>query len=140
MVSTIGSVAVPIVESIVQAAWNLQSPKTPLPPPSAEAARHLKALPIDLNSGQRLASAKSGGFTEYFRLDGQKKLRDTQYALAGRHSLARSGSAPAMNDDRPPSQQGVVQRPGAGPNMGSSFLSAPEERRMPRTLRELFRL
>jgi hypothetical protein len=86
-----GQVAVPIVESIVQAAWNLQSPKAPLPPPSAEAGRYLKPLPIDLNSGLRLASAKNGGFMEYFRLDGHKKLRHTQHALAGRHSLARSG-------------------------------------------------
>jgi membrane carboxypeptidase/penicillin-binding protein len=125
-----GQVAVPIVEQIMQAAWNFQSPKTPLPPPSAEAARTLKAMPIDLNSGQRLASAKNGGFTEYFRLDANKKLRDTHYALAGRHSLARSGPmpAPAMNDDRPPQPHpGVIQRPN------------PMDR-MPRTLRELFRL
>jgi hypothetical protein len=87
-------------------------------------------LPIDLNSGQRLASAKNGGFTEYFRLDANKKLRDTHYALAGRHSLARSGPipAPAANDDRPPQPHpGVIQRPN------------PMDR-MPRTLRELFRL
>ena len=50
-----GQVAVPIVEPIIQATWNLHAPKTPLPPPSAEAARHLKALPIDLTSGQKLA-------------------------------------------------------------------------------------
>jgi penicillin-binding protein 1A len=125
-----GQVAVPIVEQIMQAAWNFQSPKAPLPPPSAEAARTLKAMPIDLNSGQRLASAKNGGFTEYFRLDANKKLRDTHYALAGRHSLARSGPmpAPAMNDDRSPQPHpGVIQRPN------------PMDR-MPRTLRELFRL
>jgi penicillin-binding protein 1A len=125
-----GQVSVPIVEPIMQAAWNFHAPKAPLPPPSAEAARYLKAMPIDLNSGQRLASAKNGGFTEYFRLDANKKLRDTQYALAGRHSLARSGPmpAPAANDDRAPQpHQGVIQRPN------------PMDR-MPRTLRELFRL
>jgi penicillin-binding protein 1A len=125
-----GQVAVPIVEQIMQATWNFQSPKAPLPPPSAEAARTLRAMPIDLNSGQRLASAKNGGFTEYFRLDANKKLRDTHYALAGRHSLARSGPmpAPAMNDDRSPQPHpGVIQRPN------------PMDR-MPRTLRELFRL
>jgi membrane carboxypeptidase/penicillin-binding protein len=53
----------PIVGPIIQAAWILQSPKAPLPPPSAEAVHHRKALPIDLNSGQRLASAKNSGFT-----------------------------------------------------------------------------
>jgi hypothetical protein len=94
--------------AVANAAWNFHSPKAPLPPPSAEAARYHEALPIDLNSGQRLASAKNGGFTEYFRLDGHNKLSDTQYTLAGRHSLARSGSVrPAMNDDRPPLRQGV---------------------------------
>ena len=125
-----GQVSVPIVEQIMQATWNYHAPKAPLPPPSAEAARYLKAMPIDLNSGQRLASAKTGVFTEYFRLDAQKRLRDTQYALAGRHSLARSGPmpAPAANDDRPREPQpGVIQRPN------------PMDR-MPRTLRELFRL
>jgi hypothetical protein len=120
---------VPIVEQIMQATWNFHAPKAPLPPPSAEAGRFLKAMPIDLNSGQRLASAKNDGFTEYFRLDGNKKLRDTQFALAGRHSLARSGPmpAPAANDDRPPPQGVAQQRPN------------PMDR-MPRTLRELFGL
>ena len=50
--STGGHTAVPIVEPIIQATWNLYGPKTPLPPPSAEAARRLKALPIDYASGQ----------------------------------------------------------------------------------------
>jgi penicillin-binding protein 1A len=124
-----GQLAVPIVEQIMQATWNFHAPKAPLPPPSAEAARFLKAMPIDLNSGQKLASAKNGGFTEYFRLDAHKKLRDTQFALAGRHSLARSGPmpAPAANDDRPPPQGVAQQRPN------------PMDR-MPRTLRELFGL
>jgi len=123
-----GQVSVPIVEPIVQAVWTYQSQKAPLPPPSAEAARHLRALPIDLNSGRRLASANSGGFTEYFRIDNQKRLRDTQFLLAGRHTLARGGppqAAPA--EERPVIQPNYVPRP-----------SAPE--RMPRTLRELFRL
>jgi membrane carboxypeptidase/penicillin-binding protein len=137
-----GQVAVPIAQSVVEAAWNLQSPKAPLPPPSAEAGRYLKAMPIDLNSGQRLASAKNGGFTEYFRLDAHKKLRDTQYALAGRNSLARGGSmaAPVMNDNRPPPHQGVIQRPSYGPAPSAGPGYGPGPDRMPRTLRELFRL
>ena len=75
----------------------------------------------------------------------QKKLRDTQYALAGRHSLARSGpiSAPAMNDDRPP-QQGVIQRPSYGQSYGQSngpgYVPGYGQGPPPRTLRELFRL
>ena len=90
----------------------MHGPKTALPPPSAEAARHLKALPIDFASGQKLAANRSGAFTEYFKLDANKKLRDTQYSLAGRHSLARGeprpggggagpGPAPNMIEERP---------------------------------------
>ena len=48
-------VAIPIAEPIIEASWQFVAPKTPLPPPSAEAARHLKALPIDYASGQRVA-------------------------------------------------------------------------------------
>jgi membrane carboxypeptidase/penicillin-binding protein len=76
--STGGHTAVPIVEPIIQATWNLYGPKTPLPPPSAEAARRLKALPIDYASGQKLAANSKSGFTEYFKLDANKKVRDTQ--------------------------------------------------------------
>ena len=123
-----GKVAVPIVEPIIQATWAYQAPKTPLPPPSAEAARHLKPLPIDVSSGQRLSSARNGAFIEYFRIDDRKRLRDT------RHALTRSEPrrAPRDHDDHdadrraaPPSAE---LRPGPPPN------------RMPRTLRELFGL
>ena len=93
--STGGHTAVPTVEPIIQATWNLYGPKTPLPPPSAEAARRLKALPIDYASGQRLAANSQNGFTEYFKLDANKKVRDTQYSLAGRSSLARGEPRPA---------------------------------------------
>jgi hypothetical protein len=55
------------------------------------AARHLKAISIDPNGGQRLTSAKNEGFTGYFRLDAHNKLRNTRFALAGCHSLAREG-------------------------------------------------
>ena len=49
-----GRVALPIFEHIMKAAWAQGMPQTPLPRPSPEAARHLVALPIDINSGQRL--------------------------------------------------------------------------------------
>ena len=47
-------VAIPIFERILEAAWAHHAPKTPLAPPSPEAARQLIALPIDLRSGDRL--------------------------------------------------------------------------------------
>jgi membrane carboxypeptidase/penicillin-binding protein len=136
--STGGQTAVPIVEPIIQATWALHSPKTPLPPPSAEAARHLKALPIDLATGQRLPSNRGNAFTEYFKLDG-KRVRDTQFALAGRHSLARSES---------PQPAGAPPRPGLAPNslverpqyVAPDAGRLPPSNRMPRNLRELFGL
>ena len=94
-------VAIPIAEPILRAAWASFAPQTPLPRPSPEAARHLIALPIDLNTGQRLDSrgygeerfdfrtgrtsrTVSGGFMEYFRLDDSGRLNDTQERLTSR--------------------------------------------------------
>jgi membrane carboxypeptidase/penicillin-binding protein len=127
-----GKVALPIVRSIIEASWNLYGPKTPLPQPSAEAARRLKALPIDYNSGNRLAHAGPNAFTEYFRIDGQKRLRDTQYALAGRHIMARGEprQGPSMAEERP-----MVMPPNVAPRMQM----LPPERR-PRNLREMLGL
>jgi membrane carboxypeptidase/penicillin-binding protein len=123
-----GKVALPIVRSIVEASWNLYAPKTPLPPPSAEAARHLKALPIDYNSGQRLAHGGPNTFTEYFHLDDHKRLRDTQYALAGRaHGEPRS--AATIGEERPMAM--------APPGMR---MQGPPPERRPRNLRELLGL
>jgi len=122
-------VAVPIVRSIIEASWNLYAPKTLLPQPSAEAARHLKALPIDYNSGQRLAHGGPNTFTEYFHLDDHKRLRDTQYALAGR-ARGEPRSAAATGEERPM----AMAPPGTRMMQG-----APPERR-PRNLRELLGL
>jgi membrane carboxypeptidase/penicillin-binding protein len=132
-------VAIPIAEPIIQASWSLYGPKTPLPPPSAEAARHLKALPIDYATGQRLAAGSKSGFTEYFKLDANKRLRDTQYALAGRHSLARGEPQPSG---------GGFSGSGAGPRVAEErqYVSPsaggrlPPSNRMPRNLKELFGL
>lgn len=137
--STGGHTAVPIVEPIIQAAWNFQSPKTPLPPPSAEAARHLKALPIDFMSGQRMAAGRGNAFTEYFRVDGRKQVKDTHFALAGRHSMARGGEPPrpmAGPALQPPNA--IATRPQYLPPDAGSRL--PPSNRMPRNLRELLGL
>jgi hypothetical protein len=76
-------------------------PQTPLPRPSPEAARHLVALPIDVQSGQRLdgrgetrfdvrgaggggGNRISGAFMEYFRTDDSGRINDTQERLTSR--------------------------------------------------------
>ena len=127
-----GQTAVPIARPIFEASWNTVGPKTPLPPPSAEAARHLKALPIDFASGSKLNAASAGAFTEYFKLDANKKVRDTQYLLAGRNSLARGGPPPSAGSNV------IEERPPSGPPQAAGRL-APSDR-VPRNLRELFGL
>jgi penicillin-binding protein 1A len=105
-----GRVALPIFEQIVKASWQGYAPQTPLPRPSQEASRHLVALPIDVNSGQRLDGGGggfgwgrerfdvrgaggtryanvSGGFMEYFRVDDRGSMIDTQDRLSGRGTI-----------------------------------------------------
>jgi len=133
-------VAIPIAEPIIQASWSLYGPKTPLPPPSAEAARHLKALPIDYATGQRLAAGNKSGFTEYFKLDANKRLRDTQYALAGRHSLARGEPQPSgggFAGSGGPGPRVAEERQYVSPSAGGRL---PPSNRVPRNLKELFGL
>ena len=138
--STGGHTAVPIVEPIIQATWNLYGPKTLLPPPSAEAARRLKALPIDLASGQQLAANSRNGFTEYFKVDANKKVRDTQDSLAGRSSLARGEPRPGMAGGFGPGPGPNVieeRRQYAQPSVGGRM---PPSNRVPRNLRDLLGL
>jgi membrane carboxypeptidase/penicillin-binding protein len=132
-----GKVAIPIAEPIIQATWNLVGPKTLLPPPSAEAARRLKALPIDYASGQKLAPGSRNGFTEYFKLDANKKVRDTQYSLAGRHSLAAAPRPMMEGGTGPgPASNMTEERPQYVPPSAGGRL--PPSNRVPRNLRELF--
>ncbi len=92
-----GKNAVPIAEQIIQATWQYHAPKTPLPPPSAEIARNLKAMPIDVFTGQK-ASASKTAFMEYFRVSGGK-IRETQHALVGRgHVVQRRRAGPAEDE------------------------------------------
>ena len=79
-----GRVALPIFESILQAAWNVHTPKTALSLPSPEAQRELVAQPIDFDSGDPLPAAGARTFTEYFRTDMTGHIDDTQYRLVPR--------------------------------------------------------
>ncbi len=73
-------VAIPIFRDIVEAAWAHHAPKAELGPPSPQAARQLIALPIDLETGERITNG-SGAFTEYFRLNRFGQLKETQFQL-----------------------------------------------------------
>ena len=107
-----GRVALPIFEAVMKTVWAQIAPQTPLPRPSPEAARHLIALPIDVQSGQRLdgrgdvrfdvrgaggtrvSSYSSGGFTEYFRIDDSGRMSDTQDRLTSRFGGSYSNDDP----------------------------------------------
>jgi len=91
-----GRVALPIAESIIQAAWASHAAKAPLPSPSAEAARELRAIPIEVNSGAIVSGRSPDAFQEYFRLDAQRRLLDTRYTLVDRRRAAQRSEIPPM--------------------------------------------
>jgi membrane carboxypeptidase/penicillin-binding protein len=74
-------VAIPIFRDILEAAWSHHAPKAQLNPPSPQAARQLMALPIDLETGNRITDGRGRGFAEYFRLDRFGQLNETQFRL-----------------------------------------------------------
>ncbi|MBO0758876.1 MAG: hypothetical protein J2P54_23765, partial [Bradyrhizobiaceae bacterium] len=74
------NVAIPIFEPIIEAVWANYAPRTPLKPPSEEARRHLVDMPIDVESGQKLARSR-GAFMEHFRRDSDGNVNDTRYRL-----------------------------------------------------------
>ena len=82
-----GKVAVPIFESIMQAVWSEYAPRTFLSPPSPRARGQLVDLPVDLTTGNRLASGSPRAFVEHFHLDRQGQLEDTQFRLVSRGGI-----------------------------------------------------
>jgi penicillin-binding protein 1A len=98
--NTGAGVALPIFQSIIQAAWANGVPRATLAPPSAEAKRLIADLPIDLGSGERLRKDGRSAFIEHFRLDAEGALveRKTRFAghedadgKAGKRRQARHG-------------------------------------------------
>jgi 1A family penicillin-binding protein len=77
-------VALPIFEQIMQTVWAEHAPQAVLRGPSSEAARKLVALPIDLQSGERIETRSRSAFMEYFRLDETGKFTETQHRLVAR--------------------------------------------------------
>lgn len=93
-------VAIPIFQPIIQAAWTYHAPKTALSPPSADAKRQMVDLPIDLNSGDRVANGSRLAFVEHFRLDRSGRFDETQYRLVPREeAYATNQNNPWVDGD-----------------------------------------
>jgi penicillin-binding protein 1A len=88
-------VAIPIFQPIIEAAWTYHAPKVALSPASPEAQRQIVDLPIDLNTGDRLAAGGRQAFVEHFRLDRSGRFEETQYRLVPREETY------AANQDNP---------------------------------------
>jgi membrane carboxypeptidase/penicillin-binding protein len=94
-------VAIPIFTPVMQAVWDHYAAKTPLRGPSPEAARQLIALPINLQSGDRVDARTANAFREYFRLDRTGKVNDTHNQLASRYDYDPNPDIPGtLSGDR----------------------------------------
>ena len=114
--STGGSVALPIWESIVKAAWANGVPKTPLAPPSPEARKLIADLPIELNSGERIRGGRSA-FIEHFRLGSKGSVSNQQNRMvvsAHDNGLSQRRYANAYNTSI--QRSGVAQHEATAPN------------------------
>jgi len=101
--NTGGSVAVPIFEPIIQAAWAQGFPKTPLDPPSAEAKRLLVAAGGDRRSSRD--ESRNGALVEYLRRDAKGQAVDARYDLMSRRASEdrlRRRDAEGPRPDRSP--------------------------------------
>jgi penicillin-binding protein 1A len=125
------SVAVPIFEPIVQAAWAFHAPRTVLAPPSAEARRDLVAV----RSGADETGAGGRGVVEYLRRDRNGQPRDARYDLVSRGEVEQPdlsssdngfGQRGALFGNPPPPQQ---QQWGWGGLFGWQQQQPPEEQR-----------
>jgi membrane carboxypeptidase/penicillin-binding protein len=103
--ATGASVAVPIFESIVDAAWKLGMSKTALAPPSAEAKRELACNSFDPESSK----SRRQGSGECLRLDEKGRAMDARYRLVSRDSIYVKRSP----DDEGSGDWGHWREPGA---------------------------
>ena len=79
-----GKVALPMFEPIMQAAWEVQAPKTALRGPSPDAMRQLVTLSIDPYTGDPAPAGSRHAFTEYLRRDASGRIGDTQFRIVSR--------------------------------------------------------
>jgi hypothetical protein len=70
------------------ASWDHYS-KVPLPPPSPQLAKQIKAV--------AMGRGEDGGYTEYFRLNANGKVAETKYAIVSRHSARDDESSGSVS-------------------------------------------
>jgi len=130
-------VAAPIFKDIVEAAWNNGVPKAPLSPPSPRAAKQLIALPIDLNTGDRLTDGQRGAFMEHFRLNWFGRLSETQYRLVPQEEVyALRNPDPWSDGDESTGYSPYDEAPHSEQSwLDSLRQNAPAQRRSDRALR-----
>jgi len=87
--STGASVALPIFQTIIRAAWASGVPKAALAPPSREARAFISDVPIDLGSGTRLPGGGNRAFIEHFRLDAKGQLVERKTRFVDADQVAR---------------------------------------------------
>jgi penicillin-binding protein 1A len=87
--STGASVALPIFQTIIRAAWANGVPKAALAPPSREARAFISDVPIDLGSGTRLSGGGNRAFIEHFRLDAKGQLVERKTRFVDADQIAR---------------------------------------------------
>src|SRR5262249_46496427 len=83
------SVALPIFQTIIRAAWASGVPKAALAPPSSEAKRLIADLPIDIGTGEQLRKGGRGAFVEHFRLDEKGALVDRKTRFSANEEDSR---------------------------------------------------
>jgi 1A family penicillin-binding protein len=81
------SVAVPIFDAILQAAWADQAPKAALSGPSPEALKNLVAVRTDPSSGEEESGRNGKGFVEYLRRGSNGQASDARYKLVSREDI-----------------------------------------------------
>lgn len=101
--STGGSVAVPVFEPIIEAAWSNVASKRALAPPSPQAKQQLSCTATreaEPREGRRRSKAGEAALAECFRVDRRGQIIDTKYRLVSRESTVQvREEAPAR--DRP---------------------------------------
>jgi membrane carboxypeptidase/penicillin-binding protein len=78
------TVALPMFEPIMQAAWEVQAPRSALRGPSPDAMRQLVTLSIDPYTGDAAPAGSRHAFTEYLRRDASGRIGDTQFRIVSR--------------------------------------------------------